>query len=227
MNNALKCQQLFTCESVLFKEVFALFEYPWQILPHLKDIIYTVIESGLEGYEQLSDGVLVGKGARIAPSARIEAPAIIGRGCEIRHCAYVRGSVLIGDGCVVGNSTEVKNSVMMDGAQAPHFNYVGDSILGKRAHLGAGAVCSNLRSDGKTVSIRTPDGTIETGMRKLGAILADHVEVGCGAVLCPGTIIGKSTFVYPLTVTRGFYPHESIVKDTTRVVPKNPSATQP
>ena len=224
MNNALKCQQLFAFDSILFKDIFSYFEYPWQLLPHLGDLINTVIESGLDGYELLCGGVLVGKGARIAPSARIEGPAIIGRGCEIRHCAYLRGSVLIGDGCVVGNSSEVKNSVMMDGAQAPHFNYVGDSILGRRAHLGAGAVCSNLRSDGKRVSIRTQNGTIETGMRKLGAILADGVEIGCGAVLCPGTIIGKSTFVYPLTVTRGFYPHESIVKDTARVTAKIPSA---
>ena len=224
MNNALKCQQLFAFDSILFKDIFSRFEYPWQLLPHLGDLIHTVIESGLDGYELLYGGVLVGKGARIAPSARIEAPAIIGRGCEIRHCAYLRGSVLLGDGCVVGNSSEVKNSVMMDGAQAPHFNYVGDSILGMRAHLGAGAVCSNLRSDGKRVSIRTQNGTIETGMRKLGAILADGVEIGCGAVLCPGTVISKSTFVYPLTVARGFYPHESIVKDTARVTAKIPSA---
>ena len=227
MNNAIKCQQLFAFDSKLFKEIFALFEYPWQILPHLKDIICTVIESGLDGYEMLSDGVLVGKGARIAPSARIESPAIIGKGCEIRHCAYLRGSVLLGDGCVIGNSSEVKNSVMMDGAQAPHFNYVGDSVLGKRAHLGAGAVCSNLRSDGKRVSIRTADSTVETGMRKLGAILADGVEIGCGAVLCPGTVIGKETFVYPLTVTRGFYPPDVIVKDTYHITPRITNTWQP
>lgn len=220
MNNAIKCQDLFAFKSSLFVKVFNGVIYPWEILPRLKAIIKGIVEAGIDGYEMLGDGILIGRGARIASSAKIEGPTIIGAGCEVRHCAYLRGGVLLGDGCVVGNSSEVKNSVLMDGAQAPHFNYVGDSVLGEGAHLGAGAVCSNLRSDGKAVTIHAEDGAVQTGLRKLGAILGDYAEIGCGSVLCPGTVIGKSTTVYPLTVTRGVYPSDSIVKDTRTVTKK-------
>lgn len=220
MNNSIKCQDLFAFNSVLLSEIFNGIIYPWEILPRLKAIIEAVIAEGVEGYERLEGGILVGKGAHIASSAKIEGPTIIGAGCEIRHCAYLRGGVLLGDGCVIGNSSEVKNSVLMDGAQAPHFNYVGDSVLGEGAHLGAGAVCSNLRSDGKAVTIRAQNGAVKTGLRKLGAILGDYAEIGCGSVLCPGTVIGKNTTVYPLTVTRGVYPSDSIVKDTRTVTEK-------
>lgn len=221
MNNPVKCQELFTYESVLFKNLFSRFTHPWEIIPGLKAFIESVIREGLDGYERLFDNVLVGKNVKISDSARIDGPAIIGSGSEIRHGAFIRGSVILGAGCVVGNSSEVKNSVMMDGAQAPHFNYVGDSILGKTAHLGAGAICSNLRSDGKTVRIKDGLGdVIETNLRKLGAILGDGVEIGCGAVLCPGTIVGKSSTVYPLTVTRGVYPKDSIIKATDVIIPK-------
>ena len=183
-------------------------------------MIDTIIREGIDGYERLGDKILVGKNARIADSAHMEGAAIIGSGCEIRHGAYLRGSVILGDCCVIGNSSEVKNSIMMDGAQAPHFNYVGDSILGKRAHLGAGAICSNLRSDGKPVHIHAQNGDIDTSLRKLGAILGDYAEIGCNTVLCPGTVIGKRTTVYPLTLARGTYPRDSIVKDTISVVPR-------
>ena len=223
MNKPVICQELFTFDSDIFKKMFSSFEHPWEILAHLKDIVKALVESGLDGYERIGD-VLVGHGVRIAASAHIDGPAIIGAGCELRHCAYIRGSVILGEGCVIGNSSEVKGSVLMDGAQAPHFNYVGDSILGSRAHLGAGAVCSNLRSDGKAVRIKTADGiAIDTGLRKLGAILGDGAEIGCGTVLCPGTVIGAHTDVYPLTVTRGTYPAHSIVKDTYTTVPKTPT----
>lgn len=214
MNNHIKCQDLFTFESVFVKNIFTHFEYPWEIIPHLRNIIESIIANGIRGYERLGDGILIGRDVRIATGAHIEAPSIIGDGCEIRHGAFIRGSALLCDGCVIGNSSEVKNSILMDGAQAPHFNYVGDSILGKRAHLGAGAICSNLRSDGKSVPIKSASGTIKTGMRKLGAILGDDAEIGCGAVLTPGTVIGKNTVVYPLTLARGVYPSDSIVKDT-------------
>lgn len=220
MNNSLKCQELFAFEPVFFEKLFESFEHPWDILPSLGALISSVVEVGLDGYERISDSVLIGKNVRIADDARIEGTAIIGSGCEIRHGAFLRGSVILGDGCVIGNSCEVKNSIMMDGAQAPHFNYVGDSILGKRAHLGAGAICSNLRSDGKCVSIHTEDGAINTRLRKLGAILGDYAEIGCNTVLCPGTVIGKRTTVYPLTLARGTYPRDSIVKDTISVVPR-------
>ena len=220
MNNPIKCQELFTFSNSLFKNLFDAFLYPWEIFPHLSEIIASIIKDGMDGYERLGKDILIGKGVKIAPSAHIEGPAIIGNGAEIRHCAFIRGAVILGEGCVVGNSSEVKNSIMMDGAQAPHFNYVGDSILGAKAHLGAGAICSNLRSDGKPVHIRTPEYDINTELRKMGAILGDYAEIGCGAVLCPGSIIGKSTTVYPLAVTRGVYPDNSIVKDTYTVTKK-------
>lgn len=220
MNNPIKCQQLFTFNSVFFENLFKDFLYPWEILPQLKGIITALIKSNIDGYESIGDDVLIGKDVRVAPGAYILGPAIIGRGSEIRHGAFIRGAVILGEGCIVGNSSEIKSSIMMDEAAAPHFNYVGDSILGEHAHLGAGAICSNLRSDGKSVRIHSKDGEIDTKMRKLGAILGDRAEIGCGSVLCPGTIIGKRTAVYPLTVTRGTYPADSIVKDTYTVVDK-------
>ena len=220
MENSLKCQSLFTLDSILFKELFYGIAYPWEVLSTLKQRIASLVKLGVDGYTLLSEGVLIGKRVRIADTARIEAPAILGDGCEVRHGAYIRGSVILGKGCVVGNSSEIKNSVLFDGAQVPHFNYVGDSVLGKGAHLGAGAICSNLRSDKKNVVIKGDDLYIETGLRKLGAILGDGVEIGCGAVLCPGTVIGKNTSVYPLTLARGIYPGNSIVKNTNIVVSK-------
>ena len=221
MNNIIKCQDLFTLDSALFKNVFSLYERPWEILPHLRDIIESLIKAGIDGYERIDEWVLIGKGVKISNTAHIGGPAIIGSGTEVRHGALIRGSALIGERCVIGNSSEVKNSIMMDEACAPHFNYVGDSILGKRAHLGAGAICSNLRSDGKAVRIKIREQEpIDTKLRKLGAILGDGAEIGCGAILCPGTIVGKSTVVYPLTLTRGVYPSDSIVKNTDTVVPK-------
>ena len=220
MENSLKCQSLFTSDIILFKELFYGIAYPWEVLFTLKQRIASLVKLGVDGYTLLSEGVLIGKGVRIADTARIEAPAILGDGCEVRHGAYIRGSVILGKGCVVGNSSEIKNSVLFDGAQVPHFNYVGDSMLGKGVHLGAGAICSNLRSDKKNVVIKGENLQIETGLRKLGAILGDGVEIGCGAVLCPGTVIGKNTSVYPLTLARGIYPGNSIVKNTNIVVSK-------
>ena len=220
MINSVECQHLFALESVLIKRLFCDVKYPWDILPCLGELIEGIISEGVDGYELIADGVLASKGARISPSAHVEGPAIIGDRCELRHGAYLRGSVILADGCIVGNSSEVKNSVLMEGASAPHFNYVGDSILGRRAHLGAGAICSNLRSDEKPVKIHTEGGSIETTLRKLGAILADGAEIGCGAILCPGTVVGRCTTVYPLTLARGTYPSDSIVKSTHTVVDK-------
>ena len=196
----------------LFHHILDSVLYPWEVITVLKQAIENIIREGIDGYHLISEGVLAGNNVRIADTARIEGPTIISDGCELRHGAYIRGSVILGKGCVVGNSTEIKNSILMDGAQAPHFNYVGDSILGKGAHLGAGAICSNLRSDKETVAIKGADFSLDTGLRKLGAILGDGVEVGCGAVLCPGTVIGKNASVYPLTMTRGVYPANCIIK---------------
>lgn len=220
MLNRLKCQSLFAFESFYLNNYFSSFEYPWQIIAHLKDILLSIISDGIDGYQRQGNGVLVGKDVKISGTARIEGPTVIGDGCEIRHGAYIRGGVILGRGCVIGNSSEIKNSLLLDGAQAPHFNYVGDSLLGTKAHLGAGVICSNLRSDGKNVAIKCDGERIETGLRKLGAILGDNTEIDCGSVLCPGTVIGKNTTVYPLTMTRGYYPEGSIVKDTYSVVKK-------
>ena len=218
MSNSLKCQFLFSFNNDIIRNILAEYEYPWEIVPHIKEITETLIREGVDGYTLLSDGVLVGNNVSVSKTAHIDAPCIIGDDTEIRHGAYIRGSVIIGKGCVIGNSSEIKNSIIMDNAQIPHYNYVGDSVLGEGAHLGAGAICSNLRTDKGSVKIRHGGHVIDTGMRKLGAIIGDHVEVGCGSVLCPGTVVGRNTWVYPLTTLRGCYPADSIVKTDGRIV---------
>lgn len=222
MYSPLKCKTLFTLNDNFIDNILLKYEYPWEILRDLKCIIEKIIDGGLDGYTRLYSNVLIGKNVQIADSAHIEGRCIICHGAVIRHGAYIRGDVIIGEGATLGNSSEAKNCIMMKGSQAPHYNYVGDSILGIKTHLGAGAICSNLRSDGQNVSIKLNNYTIETGMRKLGAILGDSVEIGCGAVLCPGTIIGKNTSVYPLTLARGVYQSNSIVKSTYDLTPRKP-----
>ena len=191
--------------------------YPWEILPHIGAFAETLLSQGLEGYTLLKKGVLVGKNVRIHESAVILAPAIIGSGTEIRPGAYLRGNVITGENCVLGNSSELKNCILLHKAQVPHYNYVGDSILGERAHLGAGAICSNLKSDGKEVIIHGQS-DYPTGLRKVGAFLADGADIGCGCVLNPATIVGANTSVYPLTALRGIYPPDCIVKSTQSIV---------
>ena len=198
---------------------FDLAEYAWEIIPRIKDVVGRIIEEGGEGYTMLSEGVLVGKNVKIAETATIIPPVIIGDDAEIRPGAYIRGDVYIGDGCVVGNSTELKNCILLNRVQVPHYNYVGDSILGNHSHLGAGAICSNLRGDGKNVVVHAAR-DYETDLRKFGAIIVEYADVVCGSVLNPGTIIGKRTQVYPLTMTRGVYPSDSIVKSTRKIVKK-------
>ena len=221
MNNSLKCKSLFSFNQDFIENIFSRYKYPWQVIRDLGSIIEEIIAKGLDGYRRMCDGILIGENVQIADSAHIDGPCIIGHSTVIRHGAYVRGSVILGEGSTLGNSSEIKNSIMMKRSQAPHFNYVGDSILGEHAHLGAGAICSNLRSDGQDVRIKIGEEAIKTGMRKLGAILGDGVEIGCGAVLCPGTVIGKNTTVYPLTMTRGYYPNNRIVKQNNSVILKN------
>ena len=193
--------------------------YPWEILPKIKEFAVSLIESGLDGYTKLSGGVLVGKNVKIAESAVIEGPAIIGNGCELRPGAFIRGSVIICDGCVIGNSTELKNCILMNEVQVPHYNYIGDSVLGYKAHMGAGTVCSNLKADHKNVVIHG-DIEYESGLRKVGAFLGDFADVGCNSVLNPGTVVGMNTTVYPLTALRGVYPENCIVKKTDIFVKK-------
>lgn len=187
------------------------------MLPKIKDYILALIETGIEGFTELKAGVLVGQNVKISDFVTIEAPAIIGHNCEIRPGAYLRGNVITGENCVLGNSCEFKNCILLNNVQTPHYNYVGDSILGNFAHMGAGTVCSNLKSDGKAVVIHA-DEEIETGIRKIGGILADRADIGCGCVINPGTVICKSTSVYPLTSLRGVYGENLIVKAQDKAV---------
>lgn len=195
-------------------------EYPWEIIGRIGEIIADLSGGELRDFTLLRDGVLVGEGVRIAESARIEPPAVIGANTEIRHGAYLRGNVIVGENCVIGNSSEIKNSILLEGVQVPHYNYVGDSILGNKAHLGAGAICSNLKSGGTNVSVHTSERDYDTKMRKLGAMLGDGADIGCGCVLAPGCIVGKNTTVYPLTFLRGTIPKNSIVKSMSEIVEK-------
>ena len=191
--------------------------YPWEILPKIKEIVANTLKNGLEGYKELEPGILVGEGVTIAKTATIIPPAIIGPNTEIRPGAYLRGNVIIGPRCVIGNSSELKNSILLEHVQVPRYNYVGDSVLGNHSHMGAGSICSNLKSDGKNIVVHG-DKEYETGLRKIGGILGDHADIGCGSVLNPGTVVGQNTQLYPLTMARGVYPSDSIVKSTKEYV---------
>lgn len=217
MTKCVKTSELFECNVPYLKDLFDKSEYPWEMLPKIKDLILSLIEKGMSDFTELKEGVLVGKDVKIADTATIEAPAIIGHGTEIRPGAFIRGSVITGSNCVIGNSSELKNCILLDKVQVPHYNYVGDSVLGNHAHMGAGSICSNLKSDGKNIVIHG-DTEIETGLRKIGGILADEADIGCGCVLNPGTVIGKNTSVYPLTSLRGVIPSGCIVKALNNIV---------
>lgn len=195
--------------------------YPWEALPKIKEFIPELGKTlPKDEYYSPSEGVWIANDASISPSAVINAPCIIGKGAEIRHCAFIRGSAIIGDGAVVGNSCELKNVILFDRVQVPHFNYVGDSILGYKSHMGAGAITSNVKSDKTDVTIAAGEEKIITGLRKMGAILGDEVEVGCNSVLNPGTVIGKNSNIYPLSNVRGFVPPRHILKSPDCIVIK-------
>lgn len=194
-------------------------EYPWEVLPRLESFILALGPMlPADEFEQVSDNVWISRSAVVAPTASITGPCIIDSGAQIRHCAFIRGNVIVGKGTVVGNSCEVKNSLLFDEVEAPHFNYVGDSILGYKSHLGAGAITSNIKNDKKNVEVHFQLGSIETNMRKLGAIVGDGVQVGCNCVLNPGTVIGKGTRIYPLNSIRGWIDEKSIYKHEGKVV---------
>lgn len=196
-------------------------DYPWQVLSHLCEFIRAVgSQLPSDEYEQIAQGVWVARTARLADSVHVDGPCIIGHDTELRPGAYIRGGALIGDEAVVGNSTEIKNSILFDGVQVPHFNYIGDSVLGHRAHLGAGAITSNVKSDRSDVTIHTPFGSIDTGRRKLGAMLGDGVEIGCNTVLNPGTVIGQESSVYPCQSVRGYVPQHAIWRGPGDVIKK-------
>ena len=209
----IRTSELYDLSHTLAAPLLSKYEFPWEALPHIKEF---VIELGktlsLDEYDNPAENVWIAKSAKIAPSATVSAPCIIGKDTELRTGAFIRGSVIVGDGCVVGNSCELKNAILFDCVQVPHFNYVGDSILGYKAHLGAGAIISNVKSDKSSPHIRCADGDIDTHLRKCGAFVGDFVEIGCGSVLNPGTVIGKGSIIYPLTAVRGSIPGNCILK---------------
>lgn len=208
----IKTLELYDLKHTLAGEYLAGFEYPWQALEGISDLILKLGSQLDENYIEISPNVWVHKTTSVAPTAFIGGPCIIGANTEVRHCAFVRESALIGEGCVIGNSVELKNAILFDGVQVPHFNYVGDSILGYKSHMGAGAVTSNFKSDASLVVVKNGDEQIPTGLQKFGAMLGNHVEVGCNSVLNPGTVVGSNTTIYPTSCVRGVIPENSIFK---------------
>ena len=213
-------EQLFDLSHTASAPYLQQFTYPWEALSGIQEYITALGNTLGEEYSQVSPQVWVHKTAKVAPTAYLGAPCIIGAETEVRHCAFIRGAALVGEGCVVGNSVELKNVILFDKAQVPHFNYVGDSILGYKAHMGAGSVTSNVKSDSSLVVIHGSE-DIPTGRKKVGAMLGDHAEIGCNSVLNPGTIIGKHSNVYPLSSVRGVVPEYSIYKTGGIIVKKN------
>lgn len=218
----LTVKELYNLEETIAKKVFEGVSYPWEVLPKIHDFI---IELGStlseEEYDLVGEHVWIAKSAQVAPTAYINGPAIIGKQAEIRHCAFIRGNAIVGEGAVVGNSTELKNVILFNKVQVPHYNYVGDSILGYRSHMGAGAITSNVKSDKTLVSVKTSESVIETGLKKFGAMVGDNVEIGCQSVLNPGTVVGKNTNIYPLSMVRSFVPANSIYKKQGEVVKRH------
>ena len=203
-------------------ELFQGKTYPWEVLPEIGDFIVKLGKTlDPDEYDYLEGDIWIAKSAKVAPTACINGPAIIGKNTEVRHCAFIRGNAIVGEGAVVGNSTELKNVVLFNKVQVPHYNYVGDSILGYKAHMGAGSITSNVKSDKKLVKVHTPEGDIETGIKKFGAMIGDNVEVGCGSVLNPGTVIGCESNIYPLSSVRGVVPSRSIYKKQGEVATKH------
>lgn len=219
--NQCKISNLYNLDETIAKKIFNGCEYPWEVLPKIKDFIIELGQTlNSEEYNKIGENVWIAKSAKVAPTAYINGPAIIGNDSEIRHCAFIRGNAIVGEGCVVGNSTELKNVILFNKVQVPHYNYVGDSILGYRSHMGAGSITSNVKSDKKLVVVKNGTEKIETGLKKFGAMLGDNVEVGCGSVLNPGTVIGKNSNIYPLSSVRGVVAENSIYKKQGEIVTK-------
>lgn len=213
--------EMYDLSHTMASELLESVTFPWEALPKIKEfILKTGAGLSLEEYDHPADDVWIHKTAKVFPSAYIAGPCIIGAGTEVRHCAFIRGSALVGENCVVGNSTELKNVILFDNVQTPHYNYVGDSILGYKSHTGAGAITSNVKSDKKLVTVHFEDGDVETGLKKFGAMIGDFVEVGCGSVLNPGTVIGRNTNIYPLSSVRGAVNAASIYKHKGEIAQK-------
>ena len=209
----LTVKELYTLDETIAKDIFEGVTYPWEVLPKISRFIVELGNTlSEEEYEKQGENIWIAKTAKVAKSASITGPAIIGKEAEVRHCAFIRGNAIVGEGAVVGKSTELKNVILFNKVQVPHYNYVGDSILGYRSHMGAGSITSNVKSDKTLVTVRSKDGILETGLKKFGAVLGDSVEVGCNSVLNPGTVVGSGSTVYPLSMVRGVIPPNSIYK---------------
>ena len=216
-----KIKNLYNLEETIAKDIFEDLTYPWEVLPKIKEFIITLGERlNKDDYEKVGENIWIAKTAKVAPTAYINGPAIIGKNAEVRHCAFIRGNAIVGENAVVGNSTELKNVILFNNVQVPHYNYVGDSILGFKSHMGAGSVTSNVKSDKKLVIVKNGEEKIETGLKKFGCMIGDNVEVGCGSILNPGSVIGKNTNIYPLSSVRGVIPPNSIYKKQGEVVEK-------
>ena len=210
---ACKISNLYKLDETIAKDLFEGATYPWEVLPKISAFILQLGSTlSEEEYEKIGEDVWIARSATVAPTAYIHGPAIIGKNAEVRHCAFIRGNAIVGEGAVVGNSTELKNVVLFNKVQVPHYNYVGDSILGYKAHMGAGSITSNVKSDKKLVVVKDGRERIETGLKKFGAMLGDEVEVGCGSVLNPGTVVGRHSSIYPLSSVREVVPADSIYK---------------
>ena len=216
-----RIENLYNLEQTIAKDIFEGVTYPWEVLPKIEEFIISLGKTlDKNEYEKKGENIWIAKSAKVAPTAYIAGPAIIGKNAEIRHCAFIRGKAIVGEGAVVGNSTELKNVILFNKVQVPHYNYVGDSILGYKSHMGAGSITSNVKSDKKLVIVKNGKEQIETGLKKFGAMLGDEVEVGCSSVLNPGTVIGKHTNIYPLSSVRGVVPEHSIYKNKNEIVEK-------
>lgn len=221
MSEHLMIKSLFDLNETIAADIFTGCTYPWEVLGKIKSEILKIgANLSPEEYNKVGEDVWISKTAKVAPTASISGPAIICRDAEIRHCAFIRGSAIVGEGAVVGNSTELKNVLLFNKVQVPHYNYVGDSILGFKAHMGAGSITSNVKSDKSLVSVHAGELTLDTGFKKFGAILGDYVEVGCNSVLNPGTVIGRNANIYPLSMVRGYVPEASIYKKAGEIVAK-------
>ena len=218
---SIQIKNMYDLNETIAAEIFEGKTYPWEVLPLIKEFIVKLGNTlSPEEYDKIGEDIWVAKSAKIAPTVALNGPCIIGKDAEVRQCAFIRGSAIVGEGAVVGNSTELKNVILFNKVQVPHYNYVGDSVLGYKAHMGAGSITSNVKSDKKLVVVKSPEGQIETGIKKFGAMLGDEVEVGCGTVLNPGSVVGSHSNIYPLSSVRGFVPANSIYKKQGEVVEK-------
>ena len=216
----MEIKDLYNLDETIAKKYLEKYTYPWEVLSNIKDIIIEIGNSLDTSYTKIDENIWIANDAKVEKSALIKGPCIIGHNTEVRHCAFIRGNALVGDNCVIGNSVELKNVILFNNVQTPHYNYVGDSILGYKSHMGAGSITSNVKSDKKLVEVHLDDTKIETHMKKIGAILGDYVEVGCGSILNPGTIVGRHSNIYPLSSVRGYVAGHSIYKNKNEVVQK-------